>query len=497
MTNGEQSNLPTRLNILGVGVDRLTFNEAVKKIIALTDLPGFHHVVTVNPEFVMLAKKDPLFRKILNHADVSTADGYGLRLAARYLSKPITWIPVVRLAQAFWQGVVLAVQATLHRNLFHEIPEIVTGTDLVTALVKEAAHRNKSVYFVDRRGGLGPDTAQRAAERLRHQFPSLRVVGAETADPLDRGLIHRITRCKPDILFVAFGFPTQELFLYEHKQAWGNMVGIGVGGALDYIAGRRARPPKLLQGKFEWLWRLLIPSGNNLTEYRRRARRVFTAFPLFPIAVFIWKIRWGAGLNPIRSLSLDFGGVTNKNGVELMLSRAWRIVPIHQLPVLGLFYLRFIPELERGGIAEVEVWTKFMRYFGTKRDLASLRAKILDGFRPNKPIWEIIRSVKRERKVALSLLTNNIREWMELWEQRFHLSHYFSTVVASCDVGKRKPNPDIFRILIDRLGVQPNEIVYVDDHIRNVLQARRLGMRAIRCSDPELCAEALREILPT
>ncbi len=496
MVSKLSSNLPLRLEILGVGVHRYTFDGTVRKIFELIDLPGFHHVVTVNPEFIMRARIDPGFRQILNQASLSTADGFGLRLAARYLNTPITWIPIVREVQALWQGVVLGIQALLHRNIFNEIPEVVAGSDLVDTLAQKAAKQEKTIYLIDRKGGLGSDTAKKAADILRQKYTNLRIVGAETTDPDEPGLIYRIAKAKPDILLVAFGFPTQEIFLAKHGQNLGTKVGIGVGGALDYIAGIRRRPPQILRGKFEWLWRLIIPSGRNFAEYLARVRRILTAFPFFPLAVLRWKLRWGQGLSIVRVLSLDFGGVTNQNGVERIIKHAWHIVPIHQIPVLGLFYLQFIPDLERGKITEDEVWTTFMRYFGSKRDLSALRTRILNGFQPNKPLWDVIKSVKRHGGVRLAMLTNNIREWMDLWERRFHLSKYFSTIVSSCDVGMRKPNPDIFRLFVNRLDVLPAEIIYVDDHTRNVLQARRLGMKAIRCSNPQQCAKMLREILP-
>jgi len=454
------------------------------------------HVVTVNPEFLMYARRDHEFRRVLSDADLVTADGFGLRLAASYLSKPITWLPIVREVQALGQGFLVAIQSLLHRDSFPEVPALVTGTDLVPVIAERLAQRRGSLYLLDRPDGLRPDTVTKAAQLLHERYPGLRIVGAESAAMDDRGLVSRINTARPDCLLVAFGFPEQDLFIGQNRDKLRAKVAIGVGGAFDYLTGARRRPPAILRGKFEWLWRLLTPSGNSLTQHGHRARRIFTAFPLFPLAIFSWKLRWGAGLTPIRAITFDFGGVTNQNGVEVALRRGWQLVPVLQWPVLALFYFRFIPDLERGKIPERLVWENFLRAFGSKRDLASLRSKIIEGYKPNGPLWDLVRSIRESKAVRLAMLTNNIDEWMAIWEQRYKLSEYFNPLISSSAVGLRKPNPAIFRYLIGELRLPPEEIVFVDDHFRNVLQARRLGLKAIRCTDPEWSAQKLQEIIP-
>lgn len=484
-----------RLNILGVGVDPLRFNETVGLIGKMIDEHTLHHVVTVNPEFILRAKRDLNFRKILNSADLATADGFGIRLAATYLNKKITWIPIVREVQILLQGLWVGLLSIINRRILTDIPELVTGADLVWTLAKLAEQKGYTLYLLDRKGGLAPDTARRAAKRLQQAFPNLKIVGAETVNFKNTLFVDRINLAKPDFLFVAFGFPQQEFFIAENRDRLDVKVAIGVGGALDYIAGARARPPELFLGKFEWLWRLIIPSGHSFFEYWRRVKRILSAVLLFPLEVFLWKLRWGAGVDWPKVLTLDFGGVTNINGVERILRQAWQIIPLIQLPVLALFYFRFIPILERGEISEEEVWNNFPGYFGSKKDLVALRARIIDGFSPNDSLWKFIREIKASRKVKLALLTNNIKEWMPIWEKRYKLSHYFNPIIASCFVGKRKPNPVIFRLLVGKLNVRPEEIIFADDHLRNVLQARRLGIRAILFRNNDQCTQTLREIL--
>src|SRR6266545_4464802 len=77
-----------RINILGVAVDDVTEDEAIARIAGYIAAGGPHHVVTVNPEFVMEARHHDAFRATLAAADLATPDGFGLLLVARRRRAP-------------------------------------------------------------------------------------------------------------------------------------------------------------------------------------------------------------------------------------------------------------------------------------------------------------------------------------------------------------------------------------------------------------------------
>ncbi|MBC8077133.1 MAG: glycosyltransferase, partial [Chloroflexales bacterium] len=78
-----------RITILGVPVDNLTMDQAAERVAGFLSAGGAHHVVTVNPEFVMAARHNADFRRALLRADLATADGFGLLLAARWQGTPL------------------------------------------------------------------------------------------------------------------------------------------------------------------------------------------------------------------------------------------------------------------------------------------------------------------------------------------------------------------------------------------------------------------------
>ena len=93
-----------------------------------------------------------------------------------------------------------------------------------------------------------------------------------------------------------------------------------------------------------------------------------------------------------------------------------------------------------------------------------------------------------------AILTNNIKEWGPYWKSSIPLD-LFDLVVDSCEVGLRKPDPAIFRLTCDRLGVAPEAAVFLDDTRRHVESARTVGLHAILVADPLVALAELDAIL--
>lgn len=212
--------------ILGVRVDDVTMAEAVARVEALMQEPRCHQVVTVNTEFVMLARRDPEFARALAAADLNVPDAANLIRGARMLGYPLR--------------------------------ERVAGSDLVWALAARAAERGWRIFLLGAREGV----AAQAAEKLRARYPRLQLAGVFAGSPDPRvqaEIAARVNAGGADILFVAYGAPAQELWIARNRDSLRVRVALGVGGAFDFIAGRLPRAPRWLQrAGLEWLFRLLL-----------------------------------------------------------------------------------------------------------------------------------------------------------------------------------------------------------------------------------------------
>ncbi len=108
----------------------------------------------------------------------------------------------------------------------------------------------------------------------------------------------------------------------------------------------------------------------------------------------------------------------------------------------------------------------------------------------NEPMLRLMRSLA-QRGYRMGLLTNNVREWEPLWRPRLGIDAIFSVIVDSGFVGMRKPDPAIYTLTEQRLGVPGAEILFVDDVEANVEAARAAGWSAVRFDDN---AQAIPEI---
>jgi N-acetylglucosaminyldiphosphoundecaprenol N-acetyl-beta-D-mannosaminyltransferase len=239
-------NLHSTVRILGIRVDPLTYTDLLDRIAAFIAAGTPHQIVTLNPEFVMEARRNAEFRAVLEQADLCIADGVGLLWAARR------------------QGKIL--------------PERVTGSDVLPLIAERAAREGWRLYLL----GAAPSVAERTAEILKARYPGVRIVGTYAGSATDAEALEIITRIRvaqPDVLFVAYGAPKQDLWIAHYRDALGVPVMMGVGGAFDHIAGVRRRAPRWVQRfNLEWLYRLITQPW----RWRRQ----------LDLLRFVWAVLW-------------------------------------------------------------------------------------------------------------------------------------------------------------------------------------------------------------
>ena len=236
-------------DILGVEVDRLDLDSAVARVEALIADGGRHQVVVLPVNSIMMARRDPEFRAACRRASLVLPDGVPLLWASRLLGRPI--------------------------------PGRVAGSDLFLKLSETAAAKGYTCFFM----GSTPDVLERLSKALRQRCPGLRIAGAfsppirpEHTAETNAEIAQRISRARPDILWVAMGAPKQEKWIHDNLNALDAKVVIGVGAVFDMASGRVKRAPHWMQrAGFEWFHRFL-------KEPTRLFKRYFIeAAPFFPL----------------------------------------------------------------------------------------------------------------------------------------------------------------------------------------------------------------------
>jgi putative hydrolase of the HAD superfamily len=155
-------------------------------------------------------------------------------------------------------------------------------------------------------------------------------------------------------------------------------------------------------------------------------------------------------------------------------------------------------ELECGRITErafIERLVAQLREdLGRDVELHSFSTRYFAALRPNEPMVEFLRAL-RERGYRLAMLTNNVREWEPRWRAMLPVDDLFEVVVDSAFVGLRKPDPAIYRLTCERLGVPPERCLFVDDVEVNCAAATEVGMTAVRFRTNEQAIAGMRAAL--
>jgi len=97
---------------------------------------------------------------------------------------------------------------------------------------------------------------------------------------------------------------------------------------------------------------------------------------------------------------------------------------------------------------------------------------------------EIQQAIKASGKYKLLGLTNWSAELFPIALERYSFLHDFKGIVVSGEEGIRKPNPEIYQLVIDRYSAAPEETVFVDDSLRNIRAAAALGFQVIHFLSP-------------
>ncbi|MGQ9815914.1 MAG: WecB/TagA/CpsF family glycosyltransferase [Candidatus Roseilinea sp.] len=246
------------LRILGVRIDDVTSAETRDRVTTLVAGGGAHQIATVNPEFIMAAQRNPAFAEVLDKTVLNVPDGAGVLWAARRMGRPLR--------------------------------ERVAGVDLMECLCAVGSQHHWRTFFLGARDGV----AERAAAIMAFKYSGLLITGTYAGSPRledEAEIVARVRKARPNLLFVAYGAPAQDLWLARNlpiiygferpSDESPGLVGMGVGGAFDFLAGAQRRAPKWMQDAgLEWLYRLL--------RQPRRWRRQLV------LVEFVWRVMWAS-----------------------------------------------------------------------------------------------------------------------------------------------------------------------------------------------------------
>jgi putative hydrolase of the HAD superfamily len=217
----------------------------------------------------------------------------------------------------------------------------------------------------------------------------------------------------------------------------------------------------------------------------------------------------------IRCVICDFGGVLTTPLVgSFMAFQDQTGIPTEALgSAMARIYERDgehpLYELEKGRVTEHEflaqLRVELAVELGHEPELHDFKEIYFQALNPNDEMIAEMRAA-REAGFRMALLTNNVREWEPLWRSMLPVDEIFELVVDSAFVGMRKPEPEIYRLTLDRIrehdpaelgDLEFSECLFIDDFEVNCAAAQELGMNAVRFSSNEQALGEIRAAIGT
>ena len=239
------------ISLFGMNIDAIDMPAAVERVVLWCQQPrgeSCRYVVTPNVDHAVMFQSDEALRDSYAGASMVLADGAPVVLASKLLRKAL--------------------------------PERVAGSDLVPALFE---HMNACgdesqplrVFLL----GAGPGVADRAAEVIHNRWSHVEVVGTlsppmgfQHDEAENEKILQAVADCQPDVVMIGLGAPKQELWISQHADRLQAKAALCIGATIDFLAGEKARAPKLLQILgLEWVHRMATEPSRLLKRYARDA----------------------------------------------------------------------------------------------------------------------------------------------------------------------------------------------------------------------------------
>jgi HAD superfamily hydrolase (TIGR01509 family) len=200
-------------------------------------------------------------------------------------------------------------------------------------------------------------------------------------------------------------------------------------------------------------------------------------------------------MTKIKALIFDFGGVLVRmvdDRPRLMLAEQLQ-VPLSHLDDL-VFFSDSARRASRGEIKVDQHWMAVGDALGIpSEDMPRFLEKYWSADDVNWELLDFIKSLHPRYKIGL--LSNAWDDLRQTMHERWNMDVLFDDLVISAEVGIVKPDPRIYQLAVERLGVHPDECVFIDDMLINVEAAHQQGLTAIQFVDTQQILADLRTVL--
>lgn len=193
----------------------------------------------------------------------------------------------------------------------------------------------------------------------------------------------------------------------------------------------------------------------------------------------------------IKAFIFDVGGVLHTRELKFVHKDIMSTLDLTE-EEFKQAWCKLIPLLIKGKISEKDFWWKFSKLTNTTHLLPKeslLVREFARRYKINQKVIDIVKNLKHQG-YKLAVLSNTCKPHVEC-NRKHGIYDEFSLLVLSNEVGILKPDPRIYEFTLEKLGVKPEETIYIDDIEEYVVAAERLGMKGMVFKNPSQLKEEL------
>ncbi len=192
----------------------------------------------------------------------------------------------------------------------------------------------------------------------------------------------------------------------------------------------------------------------------------------------------------IKAIIFDLGGVLFTNGTKDFintLSKRYGLDPEKVKDVmdgeLGSLY-------REAKISRNEFWDKLLQELDLIANADELEEEWINGYKLIEGTRDLIEELSKKYKVYF--LSDNVKERVDQINNQYSFLSWFEGGIFSHEAGVRKPNSQIYKIVLEKARVKPEEAVFIDDKPHFLIPAKEMGMLTFAFESPEKLREAFK-----
>jgi putative hydrolase of the HAD superfamily len=179
----------------------------------------------------------------------------------------------------------------------------------------------------------------------------------------------------------------------------------------------------------------------------------------------------------IKTVAVDLGGVLFSEGKSVVSERLARVHGYDGWLVGAILSSPQSVSLRKGLISDEDFWQWAQQQLPSEYDSKLIQQEWYDSYILDPDVYQLVADLRK--KYSIIAFSGNIKSRIDFLEKKYHFRQLFDIEIYSFDFHLTKPERAFVELMIEKSGVRPEEIVYIDDNDTYAQPARELGVNVI------------------